>query len=167
MKIVYRIEGDEDLKKALGALPIGLQHACYGAGFRQAGAGVARKAKAAAPVGKGIAWRRGRRALREKRLFESIRVRLIPWHWDGRKVPKSAAIVVAEQPHAHLVEIGARGPYKSRKPQPFLWPALQDKAALMTDFKRGAQRQFARVVRQVERGKLTKQTARALRLGGG
>ena len=167
MKITYRLEGATELRKAIEALPVGLQHACYGAGFRKAASGVAKRARAAAPVGEGPAYRKGRKGLREKRLFESISVKLIPWHWGGHKVPKSAGIVVARQPHAWLVEHGVRGPHRSRSPQPYLWPAMQETSTISSDFGNGCRTQFRRVVEQIRRGKLSKATARALKLGGG
>ena len=163
----FTVEGATELKHALDALPVGLQHACYGAGFRKAAVGVAKRAREAAPVGEGPAYRKGRKGLREKRLNESISVKLIPWHWDGVKVPKSAGIVVARQPHAWLVEHGVRGPYRSRKPQPYLWPAMQETGTILNDFRAGCATQFRRVVTQIRKGKLSKSTARALRLGVG
>ena len=164
MKIDYSIDPADAkaLEDALKALPVGLQHACYGAGFKSTGQHVARQARQKAPVGEGIPVTRGGKV--RKRLFESIRVVLIPWHFGGVKVPRSASIVVAEQPHAWLAEHGVRGPHKGREPQPYLMPALNAKTGNLSAFRKGAGRAFGRVVRQINRNKLSKSTARALRL---
>ena len=161
MKIGIEYEA-EDVVNALGALPVGLQHACYGAGFRRAGSKVKRLARAKAPVGKGIPLKRSG-AIR-KRLRDSIAVKLVSWRWDGRRVPKSAVIVLAEQPHAHLVEKGSwvYGKYWVEA-KPFLWPSLQN-ADVSREFARGAARDFGKVVKQIRTKKLTKATARALKL---
>ena len=83
----------EDLVNALQALPVGLQHACYIAGFRRAGAKVKRLARAKAPVGEGVPLKLSG-AIR-KRLRDSIFVKSVSWRWSGRRVPKSAVIVIA------------------------------------------------------------------------
>ena len=153
---------NEDVMNALQALPVGLQHACYGAGFRKAGLKVKRLARARAPVGEGIPLTRKGKI--RKHLRDSIKVKLVGWKWQGKRVPKSAVIVLAEQPHAHLVERGSFVYGKYWKPaRPFLWPALQN-AGVSREFGRGASREFGKVVKQIRERKLTKTTARALKL---
>ena len=156
MKIGYDFDFSQ-VVKALEALPVGLQHGCYGAGFKAAGNKTRRIARAKAPVGEGFPLTN--KGKPRKRLRDSIEVALVGWHWSGKKVPKSAVVVVAKQPHAHLVEDGTM-----RMPaRPFLYPALKT-GGLVREFKRGASRQFGRVVRQIEQRKLTRATARAIRL---
>ena len=156
MKIDFNIEGVEVLQKQLQALPIGLQHAVYGAGFKRAAAKVRRVARQRVPVGRGVPITRKGRI--RKRLRDSIKPKLVGWRWDGRKVPKSAAIVVAEQPHAHLVESGT----VKMPARPYLMPALR--SGLSQEFRNGCVRHFARVVKQIDERKLTRATAKALKL---
>ena len=152
----------EDIQNALQALPVGLQHACYGAGFRRAGAKTKRLARAKAPVGEGVPLKRSG-AIR-KRLRDSLSVKLVSWRFSGKRVPNSAVIVIAEQPHAHLVELGSwvYGKYYV-DPNPFLWPALKN-SNVSREFARGASGKFAKVVKQIRTRKLTRATARALKL---
>ena len=168
MKVGYELlgpDGSKDpkalrqMQDALNALPIGLQYACYGAGFKQAGTKTRRLARAMCPPGKRPPITRKGRI--RKRLRDSIRVKLVSWRWRGRKVPKSAVVVLALMPHAHLVERGVK--HWKDGPRPFLEPALEA-GGLADEFRKGCQRQFGKVVDQVRRRKLTKATARALKL---
>ena len=75
MKIDFDIQGVKTLRGQIEALPIGLQHACYGAGFKRAGSKAARIARQRAPVGKGVPLTRKGRI--RKRLRDSIKVKLV------------------------------------------------------------------------------------------
>ena len=159
MKVGYDFEGDADLRKALNALPVGLQHAVYGAGFKRAGAKTKRVARTLCPPGTGTrVTRKGRIRMR---LRDTILVRLVGWRWRGRKVPRSAVVVVAASPHAHLIEGGTKRWKKG--PRPFLMPALKT-GGLAAEFRKGCAKHFGVTVRQIRERKLTRATARALRL---
>ena len=169
MKIAYELSGpdkktDRDANRkvldALNALPIGLQHACYGSGFKRSGMKVKRVARQLCPPGppEGLVSRKGRTRLH---LRDSIRVVLVGWRWRGAKVPRSAVVVVAQQPHAHLIERGTKRWKKG--PRPFLMPAMES-SNLLEEFRAGAARQFGVVVKQIRERKLNRKTAAALRL---
>ena len=169
MKIGYELFGPdgksdpkalEHLRNALNALPVGVTHAVVGAGFRKAGMKTRRVARSMCPPGPkaGLVSRKGRI---RRHLRDSIFVRLVGWRWRGRKVPKSAVVVVAAQPHAHLIERGTKRWKKG--PRPFLEPAMEQ-SNLLQEFKAGAQRHLGKVIKQIETRKLTRQTARTLRL---
>lgn len=171
MKIGYELFGPdgksdpkalEQMRHALNALPVGVTHAVVGAGFKKAGAKTRRVARSMCPPGKGglerLVSKKGRPRLP---LRDSIFVRLVGWRWRGRKVPKSAVVVVAAQPHAHLIERGTKRWKKG--PRPFLEPAMEQ-SNLLQEFKAGAQRHLGKVIKQIETKKLTRQTARQLRL---
>lgn len=169
MKIGYELFGPdgksdpkalEQMRHALNALPVGVTHAVVGAGFKKAGAKTKRVARSMCPPGpkEGLVSRKGRI---RRHLRDSIFVRLVGWRWRGRKVPKSAVVVVAAQPHAHLIERGTKRWKKG--PRPFLEPAMEQ-SNLLQEFKAGAQRHLGKVIKQIETRKLTRQTARTLRL---
>ena len=168
MRIAYEVtlpDGVKDtdagrhIRNALEALPPALEHGCYGAGFMAAGRKTRRIARAKCPPGKGPA--KTRKGKDRKRLRDSIRVRLVGWRWRGKKVPRSAVIVVAEQPHAHLIEKGTKR-WKAG-PRPFLMPALES-SGLNDEFVAGCRKRFGKIVKQIESRKMTKSTARAIRL---
>ena len=148
-----------DIRNALEALPPALEHGCYGAGFMVAGRKAKRVARSLCPPGKGRPTTR--KGKDRKHLRDSIRVRPVGWRWRGKKVPKSAVVIVAEQPHAHLIELGTKR--WKEGPRPFLYPALES-GGLNEAFVAGARKHFGKVVRQIESRKLTRTTARAIRL---
>ena len=169
MKIAYEIlgpNGEKDpdalqtMRDALNAMPVGVTHAVVGAGFKRAGDRVKRMARAMCPPGKlsRLVSRKGRI---RKRLRDSIKVFLVGWRWLGIKVPRSAVVVVAQQPHAHLVERGVK--HWKAGPRPFLWPAMES-SNLVEEFRAGAARQFGSVIKQIRARKLNRKTAAALRL---
>lgn len=149
-------DAGRNIRDALEALPPALEHGCYGAGFLVAGRKAKRVARTLCPRAP-----KTRKGADRKHLRDSIRVRLVGWRWRGRKVPKSAVVVVAEQPHAHLIELGTKR-WKGG-PRPFLYAALES-GGLAEAFVLGARRHFGKVVRQIESKKLTRTTARAIRL---
>ena len=168
MRIAYEaklLDGTKDtnagrhIRDALEALPPALEHGCYGAGFLAAGRKTRRIARSLCPPGKGPA--KTRKGKDRKRLRDSIRVRLVGWRWRGRRVPRSAVIVIAEQPHAHLIERGTKR--WKEGPRPFLEPAIES-SGLNEEFVRGCQKQFGKIARQIYSRRMTRKTARAIRL---
>ena len=169
MKIGYEIFGPDgkrdpkalqQMRDALNALPVGVTHAVVGAGFRQAGLKTRRIARQLCPPGppEGLVSRKGRI---RRHLRDSIKVQLVGWRWRGRKVPRSAVVVVAYQPHAHLIERGTKRWKKG--PRPFLEPAMAQ-GNLLEEFQRGASKHLGKTIKQIEARKLTRTTARSLRL---
>lgn len=159
MRIAITDPGDTFLavRKKLAALPPGCQADVYGDGMIAAARKVAQKAKRLAPVGK-------REPLTSKskprrRLKQSIRAVRVSWHYGGEKIKRSAAIVLTEQPHAHLVEKGTR----HSRANPFLETALKDSASLLSAFRVGSAKSFDRLVRRLETGKLRARERRAFR----
>ena len=146
MKIVIVPAEWDEIGKRLVAMPLALQTEVYGKGFIAAARQAVRKAKTLCPpFGKHppvTAQGKPRRHLRD-----SIKAVPVSWHWGGRKIKASAAIVLAEQPHAHLVEKSKSGPY--------LEPALQDGMALNQNFKIGSGKAFNQTIRQLEKGRFT------------
>ena len=160
MEMRYEISGYHETLAKLEQLEPALEAKVYADGL----AAVARKvkgvAKRLAPVGKGPALRKTGDPRR--RLKDSISVKRIGWRWGPKRVyvKRSAAIVVAGQPHAHLVERGTvervttsgarRGAVKA---QPFLTPALRDNAGLMAAFRRGVSLSLPRTIKRIDQGK--------------
>ena len=151
MKIAIVAKDWEEIEKRLAAMPYAMQSEVYGKGFLASARAAARKARVKCPVGKGPALTS--KGKPRRRLSQSIRAVPVGWHWNGVKIKKSAAIVVAEQPHAHLVEAI----------DPFLEPAMRDGLAVNHHFKIGAGRAFGRTIRQLEQGKFTGSIRRVLR----
>ena len=143
----------------LAALPAGMQSMVYGAGLLEVAKKAAIKSKRLAPLGDNPpVTTKGKPRLR---LRYSIKAQSIGWHWGGEKVPKSAAIVIAGQPHAILIESGFTH-YRSGKradTEPFLEPPMKD-AGLMMDFERGASKAFVRLAKRFEKGRLTSRERR-------
>ena len=160
MEMKYEIVGYEETLAKLEQLGPALEAKVYVDGL----AAVARKvkgvAKRLAPVGSGPALRKSGEPRR--RLKDSISVKRIGWRWGakGTYVKKSAAIVVAAQPHAHLVERGtverttASGARRgAAKAQPFLTPPLKDNLGLMAAFRRGVSQSLPRTIKRIDQGK--------------
>ena len=159
MQIVFTDnETFQSTRKKMAALPAGLQSDVYGDGFYQAAKKVARKAKRLVQVGEDPpVTTKGKP---RRRLRDSIRAIRVAWHWGGEKVNKSAAIVVAEQPHAHLLE---RGTVRMKEgPYPFLEPPTKD-GTLTEAFRQGTNRSFQRLVKRLESGKLRARERRAFK----
>ena len=144
---------DYDLtRKKLAALPAGLQSDVYGYGLFAAAKKAARRAKILV-LPRGDSPPLTSKGKPRRHLQNSIRAVQVSWHWAGEKVKRSAAIIIAEQPHAHLIELGTV--HWSEGPRPFLAPALKDSASLLEGFRVGSARRFDRLVKRLERGKLT------------
>ena len=157
MKIVYTVEGFDATRKKLAALPVGIQADVIGDGLYAAARKAASKSKRLAPVGKGLA--RTSKGKPRRRLRDSIKAHRVSWRWGGEKVPRSASIVVAEQPHAHLVERGT----VRMKARPFLEPPMRQGSVLMEAVRAGTTRSFTRLVKRLEAGKLRARERRAFR----
>ena len=153
------IDFDETRKK-LGALPAGLQADVYGDGFYEQAKRSARKSKRLVlPRGKGPPLTSKGKPRRH--LAASIKAIRVSWTWAGVKVKRSAAIVLAQQPHAHLIERGTKRWKKG--PRPFLGPPLKEKGALLEGFRVGTGRSFRRLIKRLESGKLRARERRAFR----
>ena len=140
-------------------MPAAFQAGVYGDGLFNAARRASRRAASAAPRSPGDS--NTRTGKPRKHLADSIRAVRVAWKFGGERVPKSAAIVLAEQPHAHLVE---RGTVRMRA-RPFLEPAIRSQSVL-SDFRTGAGRSFARTARRLETGKLTARERKAARAAG-
>ena len=162
MKIEIKPHGEtfKQVRRRLAALPVGCQADVYGEGFIAAARKSRLKSKRLCPVG--TAEPRTRAGNPRRRLRDSIRAVRVGWKWDGVRVPKSAAIVVAEQPHAHLVE---KGTVRTRK-HPFLAPPLKDGGGLNEAFRTGCAKSFVRLVNRLESSRLRARERRAFRTGG-
>lgn len=146
MKILIVPAEWDEIGKRMAAMPLALQTEVYGKGFIAAAKQAARKARTLCPpFGKHPPVTNQGKPRRHLR--DSIFAVPVSWHWAGRRIRNSAAIVVAEQPHAYLVENSKSGPY--------LEPALQDGMAINQNFKIGAGRAFNRTIRQLEKGRYT------------
>ena len=160
MKIAITPEGFDDLRKKLSALPAGCQSDVYGDGFITAARKSAAKSRRLVlPRGKGAPLTRKGKPRRH--LADSIRAVRVSWRWGGEKVPRSAALVLAQQPHAHLIEKGTTRWKKG--PRPFLSPPLKDSTSLMEGFRVGCGRSFGRLVKRLESGKLKARERKAFR----
>ena len=160
MRIAITAVDFDETKKKLGALPAGCQSDVYGDGFYEQAKRSAKKSKRLVlPRGKGPP--RTSKGKPRRHLADSIKAIRVSWRWGGVKVPKSAAIVLAQQPHAHLIEKGTRRWKKG--PRPFLGPPLKQTAALMEGFRIGTAKSFRRLVARLEKGKLTARERRAFR----
>ena len=157
MRIAITPEGFDEVRRKLAALPAGCQADVYGLGFIHAARRAAKRASSTAPRGAAVPLTS--KGKPRRRLADSIRAIRVDWHWGGEKVRKSAAIVLAEQPHAHLVERGT----VRMAPRPFLEPAIAGQGTL-TDFRVGSARAFGRLVKRLEKGKLTARERRAFRV---
>ena len=148
-------EAMEELDRRVRLLPDALRAKVYGDGFLRAARRAAQRARGRCPRGAGPALTNAGEP--RKRLAESISVKPVGWKWGGVKVRRSAAIIVAEQPHAHLVELGT----VRTRAKPFLAPSVHD-TAVLADFRAGTNRSFRRTLKRMETGKLTRAEGRGL-----
>ena len=121
-------------------LPLRMQQRVYVAGLSEVARDIRKRAKRAAPVGRGLAVS-GSGELR-KRLKDSFLVKLIGWKFGGQKIKRSAAIVVNTAPHAHLLEQGTR----KMRARPFLGPASENTSGMLSIFRRGVNKAFQRAI---------------------
>ena len=149
----------EDIEKKIGALLPSARQIVYPAGLRAGGNRVSQRARALAPVGEGLPLTL--KGAPRKRLRDSIKTVLVGWHYGGRKVKKGAALEIAQQPHAHLVELGHGGP-KPAPPHPFMKPAIEDTSGTLRAIVQGMRKSWNGVVRSIARGKITRTTGQAL-----
>ena len=158
MKIAYSVEGFDETRKKLAALPAGVQADVIGDGLYAAARKAARKSKRLV-LPRSTGTPTTNKGKPRRHLADSIRAVRVSWRWGGEKVPRSAAIVVAEQPHAHLLEKGT----VRMKARPFLAPPLKQSAVLMEAVRAGTTRSFDRLVKRLESGKLRARERRAFR----
>ena len=160
MKLAITPVDFDETRKKLAALPAGLQADVYGDGMIAAARRAARKSRRLVlPRGKSPPLTRKGKPRRH--LADSIRAVRVGWRFGGVKVPKSAAIVIAEQPHAHLIE---KGTVRMKGgPRPFLEPPLKEGAALMGEVRVGTARSFNRLIKRLESGRLRARERRAFR----
>ena len=128
----------------LRRVPGALRSNVYGPASLEAAKSAAVKARIYCPVGKKPPRKRG--GGHRKRLRDSIVARLVSWRHGNKVYPRSAAQVVAEQPHAIFVEKGT----KYMPARPFLMPALRD-AGLLRRFVSEARSVFPRTIRMLRR----------------
>lgn len=150
MRIAIQPQEFDETRKKLSALPAGCQSEVYGDGMYEAAKKSALKSRRLVlPRGKGLTVR----GLPRRHLANSIKAIRVSWRFGGEKVPRSAAIVLAEQPHAHLIE---RGTVRWKKgPRPFLAPPLRDAATLMGAVRLGSAKSFRRLIDNMNEGRLT------------
>ena len=151
-----KIDYDHDFKQVrerLAAMPSALQADVYGKALTFAARKARTRARQLCPTGKGPALTL--RGTPRRRLRDSILVKTVAWKWDGVRVPRSAALLIAEQPHAHLVEKGT----VRTKASPFLEPSV--KTGLLPAFQHGARSNFTRLIQRLEAGRLTARERRA------
>ena len=154
IKINIKLAPGQDwdtVRRRLRALPPILEAECYGFGMLNAARGVARVSRQLCNVGPPDP--RTNAGKPRRHLRDSIRAIPIAWRWGGRKVPRSAAIVLAEQPHAHFLERGSFNVRTGRRNRayPFLEPPMRDSARLLKLFKSGAGAQLPRALRKLAR----------------
>lgn len=162
MRIAIQAADDSlfETRKKLAALPAGLQADVYGDGFYEQAKRAARKSRRLVlPRGEGPAKTPSGKPRRH--LAKSIRAIRVAWRYAGVKVPRSAAIVLAEQPHAHLIEKGTER--WKRGPRPYLEPPMKDAAMLLDGFRVGTAKSFRNLIRRLESGKLRGRERKAFR----
>ena len=164
MKFVYE-ESFRKLEQNLSAFPQEIQGRVYGAGCAYVARKSAIKARRFCPrrakQSRESIRRFGRQNLSniyqkrrlKKPLYQSIYTKRVAWHWYSfgglKRVKRSAALIIALQPHAHLVE---NGTFKN-KAKPFLKPSIADKRQVIKDFQTGTREKFRKYVNDVRNGK--------------
>ena len=145
MKITVDIDEKAyaDMRKAIRLMAPKLQQKVYVDGFKAAGAYVKRRARAAAPNRKGARFTRA--GTFRARLRDSFNVKAVAWHWEGKRVPKSAVVVDNRAPHFYFVE---EGTVRTRA-RPMIGPVIRQTSALIAEFKKGVNRSYKRTVKRL------------------
>lgn len=143
----------EQVVQTFEALPIGLRLEVYGQGLLAQARWAAQQSRrllvAQGSVSKGIPTTN--KGEPRKHLADSIVTARVGWRFDGQYIPRAAALVVAEQPHAHLVELGT----VKTDPKPFLAPPIENGSVLLEAYKRGAIRYQRSLFKRLDKGKIT------------
>lgn len=121
MDVHVSVEGIDELRAKVAALPPIVEAKVVGQGLAAAARESAKRARRTAPIGT----REKREG--EKRLYKTIRVRRRWWKFSpgGKRIPRSAAELIAGGKgarHAHLVELGT----VKAAANPFMQNAVRD-----------------------------------------